>query len=207
MTETPFPLRLAVFALALALFPLACSSVDRSPATGGVPPELPALEAEPESPEPSPEAPGREERGLTDAEIRALPPEPGVEAEVLDLASMSLDELNALAPLRDIRFDYDSAELSDEARAILQENADWLALYPGVRVLIEGHCDERGTVEYNLALGEERARSAQEYLGELGISEDRMRIISYGKEFPIDPASNEEAWRRNRRAHLEIIAK
>ena len=207
MKKTSFPSLLAAPALLFAVFPFACSSVDRTPATAGAPPELPELEAAPSESERGPSRVGPEDGGLTEAEIRALPPEPAVESEVLDLAGMTLDELNALGPVRDIHFDYDSATLSDEARGILQDNAEWLARYPSVRVLIEGHCDERGTVEYNLALGEERARSAQEYLRELGVTEDRMRIISYGKEFPLDPASNDEAWRRNRRAHLEIIAK
>ncbi len=206
--QTACSISLALLALVLALLPVACSSVDRSPATIGATPDAPEPpEAESEAPEQTPPSARPDDGGLTDAEIRALPPEPAVDAEALDLSAMTLDDLNALGPVRDIHFGYDSAALSDEARAILQENADWLARYPTVRVLIEGHCDERGTVEYNLALGEERARSAHDYLRELGVGEDRMRIISYGKEFPLDPASNEEAWRRNRRAHLEIIAK
>lgn len=198
--------RLGGFLLAASLPFLSCSSVDRTPATGSVPPDV-SMEPAPAAPARSDAAAAPAEGGLTDAEIRALPPEDEVSVEVLDLAAMTLDELNASGAVSDIHFDYDSAELSAEARRILEVNAAWLARYPSVRVLVEGHCDERGTVEYNLALGEERARAARDYLRDLGIPDTRMRIISYGKEFPLDPRSNEEAWRQNRRAHLEIIAK
>ena len=188
-----------------------CSSVDRTPATGGAPPASPAADPAPpptadtatESGSPG----GSNPDGLTRDEILALPPESGTETDLLDIGAKSLDELNAEGHLQDVQFEYDSARLSDRMRATLQENADWLSRYPTVRVLVEGHCDERGTVEYNLALGEERARAVRDYLGDLGVAADRMRIISYGKEFPLDPTSNEAAWRRNRRAHLEIIAR
>ena len=145
--------------------------------------------------------------GLTEDEILAIPPEVGSETDLLDIGSKSLEDLNAEGHLQDVQFEYDSAQLSPRIRATLEENADWLARYPTVRILVEGHCDERGTMEYNLALGEERARAVRDYLQELGVGSGRMRIISYGKEFPLDPAHNEAAWRRNRRAHLEIVAK
>ena len=151
--------------------------------------------------------PAPDPEGLTADEILALPPETGAETDLLDLRAMTLEELNAANPLQDVRFDYDSARLSGEARATLEENAVWLSRYPSVRILVEGHCDERGTVEYNLALGEGRARAARDYLRELGVAGERMRIISYGKEFPLDPGHEETAWRRNRRAHLEITAR
>ncbi len=202
------PSRGAVAAAALLPMLLAgCSSVDRTPATAAAPAESLVEPEAPETTEPAPEPVASAAGGLTDAEIRALPPEDEVGVDVIGLGGVTLDELNASGVLRDIQFGYDSANLSEEARGILQENAAWLSRYPDVRVLIEGHCDERGTVEYNLALGEERARSTRDYLRGLGIEESRMRIISYGKEFPLDIRSNEEAWRRNRRAHLEIIAK
>ena len=166
----------------------------------------PALpDPETADPDPSPETSGP--GGLTEDEILALPPEVGREADLLDIGPKSLEELNAEGHLKDVQFEYDSAMLSDTMRAILQENADWLSRFPSVRILVEGHCDERGTVEYNLALGEERARAVRDYLRDLGVGSGRMRIISYGKEFPLDPGRNEAAWRRNRRAHLEIIAK
>ena len=145
--------------------------------------------------------------GLTEEEILAMPPGGGVSTEAIDPLTMDLADLNASGALRDVLFHFDSADLDGEARAVLEANAAWLLRYPTVEILVEGHCDERGTVEYNLALGEERARAARDYLESLGVAGDRMRTISYGKEFPLDPAPNEEAWRINRRAHLEIVAK
>jgi peptidoglycan-associated lipoprotein len=124
-----------------------------------------------------------------------------------DITSLTLEEINADPPLEDIHFAYDSAVLTDEVRATLDAHADWLLRYSTVTVLIEGHCDERGTVEYNLALGERRANAAFGYLTSLGVSADRMRTISYGKESPLDPGHNEEAWARNRRGHFQITAK
>ena len=91
--------------------------------------------------------------------------------------------------------------------AILKENAELLKKYPKVKIQIEGHCDERGTNEYNLALGERRANSTKNYLVSLGISPDRISTISYGEEKPLDPGHNEEAWAKNRRAHTIITAK
>jgi peptidoglycan-associated lipoprotein len=119
----------------------------------------------------------------------------------------TLDEINADSPLADIRFDFDSAVLLDPAKSTLDHHADWLKRYPSVTLLVEGHCDERGTVEYNLALGERRATVAYNYLMSLGIPGTRLKTISYGKEFPLDPGHTEEAWARNRRAHFQITAK
>jgi peptidoglycan-associated lipoprotein len=119
----------------------------------------------------------------------------------------TLDEINADSPLRDVPFDFDSAVLLDSARPILDQTAEWLRTYPTVTLLVEGHCDERGTVEYNLALGERRATAAFNYLVSLGIPASRLKTISYGKEFPLDPGHTEEAWARNRRAHFEVTSK
>lgn len=99
----------------------------------------------------------------------------------------------------DVHFDFDSSVLSAEAQQILLDKAQWLRKNPGVSVVIEGHCDERGTNEYNMALGERRARAAYEYLVLLGIEAGRLTIISYGEEYPAVPGSNEEAWAKNRR--------
>ncbi|MCF8106321.1 MAG: peptidoglycan-associated lipoprotein Pal [Desulfohalobiaceae bacterium] len=103
-----------------------------------------------------------------------------------------------------IYFAFDSYELSPEAREALKEKAEVLENNPGIDLLIEGHCDERGTEEYNLALGERRARAAYEYLVLLGISPDRLSIISFGEEKPLDPGHTEEAWDKNRRAQFRI---
>ncbi len=124
-----------------------------------------------------------------------------------DIYTRSLEDINAQSPLDDIQFDFDSAALTDQARAILGRHAEWLGGYSDVTLLIEGHCDERGTVEYNLALGERRANAAYSYLMSLGIVATRLKTISYGKEFPFDPNHTEEAWGRNRRAHFEPTAK
>ena len=98
-----------------------------------------------------------------------------------------------------IYFAFDSAVLSDEAQSVLREKADYLKANSGKKVLIEGYCDDRGSVEYNLALGQRRAESAMKYLVMLGIPSDRIRTISYGKERPVDPGQGEEAWAKNRR--------
>ena len=107
-------------------------------------------------------------------------------------------------PLEDVHFEYDSASLTDQARSVLEKHALWLQNHRGAKVLVEGHCDERGTVEYNLALGEKRARAARDYLASLGVASDRLRTTSYGKERPLDTGSNDAAWAANRRAHFAV---
>ncbi len=104
----------------------------------------------------------------------------------------------------DIHFEFDKSSLLPEAREILRRKAKWLKAHPDVLVIIEGHCDERGTSEYNVALGDRRAWSARSYLVNLGIAPERLTTISYGEERPLDPGHNEEAWARNRRAHFAI---
>ena len=121
---------------------------------------------------------------------------PGIEGEVFESSL-----------LKDNHFDFDKYDIRPKDVAILRENAALLKKYPKVKIQIEGHCDERGTVEYNLALGERRATSTKNYLVSLGISADRLSTISYGKERPLDPGHNEEAWTKNRRAHTVITAK
>lgn len=108
------------------------------------------------------------------------------------------------SPLEDIHFQYDSASLDETARAILERHAVWLQTHRDVRVTIEGHCDQRGTTDYNLALGEQRARAAWDYLVGLGVAADRLRTVSYGKERPLDPADTDEAYARNRRDHFAV---
>lgn len=103
-----------------------------------------------------------------------------------------------------IHFEFDKSELTANAREILKEKAEWLENNPSEDVLIEGHCDERGTTEYNLALGERRAKAARDFLINMGISESRLSYVSYGEEKPLDPASNPEAWAKNRRAEFVI---
>ena len=107
-------------------------------------------------------------------------------------------------PLEDIHFPFDQATLTDEARGTLEKHALWLQNHREAKVVVEGHCDERGTAEYNLALGDKRARAARDYLLSLGVAADRLTGVSYGKEKPLDPASSEEAWGKNRRAHFSV---
>ena len=108
-------------------------------------------------------------------------------------------------PLQDVFFGYDSFELSEEARQTLQANADWLQNNAEVKVEVEGHCDDRGTTEYNLALGARRARAAQDYLITLGVSAERLSVISYGEELPQCTDSNESCWQRNRRGRFSVL--
>jgi peptidoglycan-associated lipoprotein len=104
----------------------------------------------------------------------------------------------------DIPFEFDSAKLSDQAQQILRAKAEWLRKNPRAQIIIEGHCDERGTNEYNLALGDRRAFAAKTFLVDLGIDQSRITTVSYGEERPLDPRSNEEAWAKNRRDHFVI---
>ncbi|MBI3402728.1 MAG: peptidoglycan-associated lipoprotein Pal [Acidobacteria bacterium] len=123
------------------------------------------------------------------------------------IASASLDDLNRNSPLKPAFFDYNSSELNAEGQKALDEDALVLKRFSTWAITIEGHCDERGTPEYNLALGERRAVAARTYLVSLGIAADRLRIVSYGKEFPFDPGHTEAAFAKNRRAHFVITAK
>jgi peptidoglycan-associated lipoprotein len=130
---------------------------------------------------------------------------PGHGIEGTEIPGEGLD--GTLYGLEDIHFDFDQSTLNSQGQEILKRNADWLRKNSSAMVEVEGHCDERGTIEYNLALGDRRARSAKDFLVNLGISSSRMRTISYGKEMPLDPGHTEAAWARNRRGHFTIISK
>jgi len=108
-------------------------------------------------------------------------------------------------PLADVHFDYDRYDLGDQERSTLQQNAEWLKQNAAAKVEIEGHCDDRGTVEYNLALGAKRAKAVKDYLVTLGIPADRLSTISYGEELPLCHEENESCWQRNRRAHSVVL--
>ena len=103
-------------------------------------------------------------------------------------------------------FGYDRFDLSAEARSVLERQAAWLRQYPNVRILVAGNCDERGTREYNLALGARRAAAVRDYLSSLGVAQGRMETVSYGKERPLDARANEEAWSVNRNGHTQIVS-
>jgi peptidoglycan-associated lipoprotein len=150
--------------------------------------------------------PGAGSEGLAD-EPQPLSEGPDIQAVDAGRASSSdmlSDPSGEGGPLEDIRFEYDSAVLNEQARALLEQHARWIAGRRGLRIAVEGHCDERGTVEYNLALGDQRARAARDYLVSLGVDPAILTTVSYGKERPLDPASNEAAWARNRRAHFAV---
>jgi peptidoglycan-associated lipoprotein len=133
-----------------------------------------------------------------------VPPPPPAPPSIL---SQDLETLNKRGYLQDAFFDFDKSDLRQDARTALAADAEWLKKYPPIQVLIEGHCDERGTSKYNLSLGDRRANAAKEYLASLGVDATRIRTVSYGKERPFCTASTEECWQQNRRAHFLITAK
>jgi peptidoglycan-associated lipoprotein len=108
------------------------------------------------------------------------------------------------SPLKDVFFDFDKSTIRDDARSPLHEDLQWLNANQAARVTIEGHCDERGTSEYNLALGERRAKAAGDYLKAAGIDAGRIKIVSFGKERPFAMGHDEAAWQLNRRAHFVV---
>ena len=134
-----------------------------------------------------------------------MPPEPKITDD--PLISGDLDVINKNSPFQPVFFLLDSFEIEGPAQQALTANAEILKKYPTWVITLEGHCDERGTAEYNLALGEKRALAARTYLISLGVPADRLRTVSYGKEFPFDPGHDESAWSKNRRAHFVVTSK
>jgi peptidoglycan-associated lipoprotein len=158
----------------------------------------PAAEVVPPPPAPRPAPPAAV------AEPVPVPPEPAREEAV---SASSLDDLNRNSPLKPAFFALDSSEIDPTAKSVLDGNAAILRQNATWVITIEGHCDERGTAEYNLALGERRAGAALAYLVSLGIPANRLKTVSYGKEFPFDAGHDDGAWSKNRRAHFVITAK
>ena len=187
--------RMAWALAAVAVVSMAACGGNEPPVARPTPPPV-ATAGPAAGPPPAPPAPV--------AEPIPVPPEP-IRSD--NIASMTLDELNRNSPLRPVFFAYDSSDIDAAARTALGENASILKTNPAWILTVEGHCDERGTAEYNLALGTRRAAAARAYLVSLGISGDRLRTVSYGKEFPFDPGHNEGAWEKNRRAHFVITAR
>ncbi len=136
---------------------------------------------------------------ISEEELEAMPVPP----EVTALRGKMLVEVPELG---DVHFEFDKSDLTPTGREILTKNAEWIKNNQPVELLIEGHCDERGTVDYNLALGDRRAKSARKYLILLGCDADKIFTISYGEERPADPGHDEEAWAMNRRAHSRVVA-
>ncbi len=183
----------AAVALAAAVAVSGCGKKKPAP-----PPPTPPPAAEPTRPNnppppPPPPAP------------RETPSHTPTEDEIF--ASKSLDQLNAEHPLADAYFDLDSSEIRSDARPIQQKDADWMKRWPSTKITVEGHCDSRGSAEYNLALGSRRATAVRDYLASLGISADRVQIVSKGKEQPVCSEEAESCWAQNRRGHFLITAK
>jgi peptidoglycan-associated lipoprotein len=186
------------FVVLLVLLAIVAGACAKKPPVVAQPAPRPATTPAPPPLTPPPPPPQRVEEALP------VPPQPISEDAI---AGRSLDDLNRDSPFKPAFFLLDSAELDDIGRAVVTANADIMKKYPTWVVTIEGHCDERGTAEYNLALGERRAVAVKTYLVSLGISPDRLRTVSYGKEFPFDPAHDDSAWSQNRRAHFVITSK
>jgi peptidoglycan-associated lipoprotein len=183
----------ALFVVVL-VFALGCQKRQTVKSTEALPDGVPpaAVEEAPAAPEPFASEPVAEPDSVQVARVD------GDDAEGM----MATEERRSI--FQDIRFDFDKTLIREDARIILAEVANYLKRNDGTRLLIEGHADERGTSEYNMALGERRAESARSYLMSLGVPRHRLSTVSYGFEKPADPRSNEEAWARNRRAHFVL---
>lgn len=177
-----------VFASSLVALAVGCSKP--KPAT--------APEAQPT---PAPQAPVAQP---VEAPAEVPRPRPTPVAETLPT---SVDEINRKGYLKDVFFDLDQDSIRADGRDALAANAEWLKKWSGVKLRIEGHCDERGTGQYNLALGERRASATRDYLVSLGIDSARMEIVSYGKERPFVEGHDESSWSQNRRGHFVVTAK
>ena len=184
------------FVLLVALTAAGCSR--KTPPPSPPPPAPPPVATAPAPPPPPP------------AQVPQQPPPPQVQRPLTEdeiFARKTLEQLNAEAPLAAVTFDYDQFAIRDDQRAVLQRNADYLRRWPSVRVTIEGHADLRGTNEYNLALGERRANSIRAYLTGLGITADRLAVLSKGEETPLCTEDTEACHERNRRGQFVITAK
>ena len=166
----------------------------KAPAVAPPPPPPPTVATAPPPP-PAPPAPP------------AAAAAPRTLSEDEQFAQKTIAQLNNERPLADVYFDLDLASIKDESKAALSTNATWLKRWTSTRISIEGHCDERGTAEYNLGLGERRANAVKSYLVELGVPGDRIVIVSKGKESPFCTESNESCWKENRRGHFIVTAK
>ncbi len=153
--------------------------------------------------------------GSTGAARPPAPPEPVQEPQPVpaepiatdSLSASDIDALNKNSPFQPVFYGYDMDAIDEAGQQALNGNAALMKKYPTWIVTIEGHSDERGTAEYNLALGERRALSSRNYLVSLGIPADRLRTVSYGKEFPFEPGHDEGSWSKNRRAHFVVTSK
>lgn len=182
---------LLTFCLVISVGAAACGKKAPEPAPAPPPPAAPAAPPAPPAP-PPPATPPPAPKPLTEEEI---------------FAKKSLEELNAERPLGDVFFDLDESTIRDDARGPLQKNAEWLKRWTSTSIMVEGHADERGSAEYNLALGDRRANAVRSYLVSLGIPENRITVTSKGKESPFCTESGEDCWQQNRRGHFIITKK
>jgi peptidoglycan-associated lipoprotein len=180
--------------LILAISVSVTSACAKKPQPTAIQPTPPVVEPPPPPPPPPPPEP-------------APPPPATAPTDDEIFARKSLAALNAERPLGTVFFAYDRADLDDEARATLAANAEWMRRWTSTRITVEGHCDERGTAEYNIALGDRRAAAVRGYLVSLGIAGDRVTAVSKGKEAPVCGESTESCWRQNRRGAPIITAK
>ena len=177
----------AFFLFAIALFVLATltSCQKKAPTTAAQAKETPPSAASPAQP------------------VRPVPA-PDTSDDVM---AQDLFSINRHGYLKDVYFDFDESSLRDDARSTLATDSRWLQRYPSIQILVEGHCDERGTEAYNLALGDRRANAVREYLASLGIDTSRIKTVSYGKERPFCSESTETCWQENRRDHFLVTGK
>jgi peptidoglycan-associated lipoprotein len=185
----------SVLGLCLILAVVAAGCHKKVPAPAPAPPPAPpptAPATPPPPPAPPPPAPAPAPRPLTEEEI---------------FARKSVDQLNAERPLDDVFFDLDKSEIREDAKGRLQKDADWMKKWTTTQVSVEGHCDSRGSAEYNLALGSRRANAVKEYLSNLGVPAGRVTVVSKGKEQPVCAEAAESCWQQNRRGHFVITAK
>ncbi|MCK4536141.1 MAG: peptidoglycan-associated lipoprotein Pal [Desulfuromonadales bacterium] len=153
---------------------------------------------------PPPSSTTGDDQGQVQAtDVSQQPDVKGVDSS--SISSQDVADHLAIKGLKRVHFDFDQFTLTNEARVVLKQNAAYLQANSGLKAVIEGHCDERGSDEYNLALGERRASAAKQYLVSLGVNGNRLSIISYGEEKALDAQSNEQAWAKNRRAEFKAI--
>jgi peptidoglycan-associated lipoprotein len=183
---------LLTFCLVISVGAAACGK--KAPETAPPPPPPPAAPAAPPAPPPPPPP-------------ATPPPAPKPLSEEEIFANKTLEQLNAERPLDDVYFDLDESTIRDDARGPLQKNAEWMKRWSSTRIMIEGHADERGSAEYNLALGDRRANAVKSYLVNLGVADNRITVTTKGKESPFCTESNESCWQQNRRGHFIITAK
>ena len=192
--------RVQTLAMTLALVAVMAACGKKTPATTPAP-----------APNPFPGAATRTAPAPVRTEVPPPPPDVVVEPPVTvvsdPLSMAAIETINKDSPLKPVFFLYDSDALDETARMTMASNAEVMKKYGSWVITIEGHCDERGTAEYNLSLGDRRALAVKNYMVSLGIAAERVRTVSYGSEFPFSPGHDEQAWSQNRRAHFMLTDK